>query len=73
MDRARDQLLAGAALAADEHGDVGVGDAADQLAHLAHLVARAEQLAGDAGATRGGDVSSIVCGISRSRASHKRG
>jgi hypothetical protein len=44
---ARDQLLAGAALAADEHRDVGVGDAIDQRAHLAHLIARAEQLTVD--------------------------
>ena len=43
--RARHQLFAGAALAADEHRDVGVGDAIDQLAHLAHLAAGAEQLA----------------------------
>src|SRR5512138_1354226 len=34
-DRARDELLAGPALAAHEHGDVGVGDLLDDLAHLA--------------------------------------
>ena len=45
MDGARHQFLAGAALAADEDRDVGVGDALDQLAHLAHLIAAAEQLA----------------------------
>ena len=50
---ARDELLARAALAAHQHGDVGVGDAIDELAHLAHLVARAEQLADDARRRRG--------------------
>ena len=47
-DRARDQLLTGAALAAHEHGDVGVGDLLDDLADLAHLrvVAAQEQQLG---------------------------
>ena len=43
VERPRDQLLAGAALAANEHGDVGVGDALDQVAHLGHPLAVAEQ------------------------------
>ena len=46
--RARDQLLAGAALAAHQHGDVGVGDLLDDVAHLLHLrvVAAQEQQLG---------------------------
>ena len=52
VDGARDQLLAGAALAADEHRDVGVGDAIDEVVDLAHLVAAAEQLADDTSRTR---------------------
>ena len=43
VERARDQLLAGAALAANQHRDVGVGDALDQLAHLGHPLAVAEE------------------------------
>src|SRR5207247_789372 len=35
-DRARDQFLAGARLAAQEHGDVGAGDAADRLVDVLH-------------------------------------
>ena len=45
-ERPRDQLLAGAALAANQHRDVGVGDALDQVAHLGHPLAVAEQHAG---------------------------
>ena len=48
VDGARDELLAGSALAADEHRHVGVGDASDEVVHFPHLLARAEQLAGDA-------------------------
>src|SRR4029453_10931717 len=36
VQRVRHQLLPGAALAADEHGDVGVGDAVDGLEEPAH-------------------------------------
>src|SRR5438132_435606 len=36
IERPRDKLLADAALAAHEHGDVGVGDAIDQLADFGH-------------------------------------
>ena len=36
VQRARDQFLAGAALAADQHGDVRVGDTLDELLHLGH-------------------------------------
>ncbi len=43
MQRARDELLAGAALAANQHRDVGVGDALDQVAHLGHPLAVAEE------------------------------
>ena len=43
VDRAGDELLAGAALAADQHGDVGVRDALDQLADLGHALAVAEE------------------------------
>ena len=42
-DRARDELLAGAALAAHEHGDVGVRDLLDDVAHLPHLRVVAEE------------------------------
>ena len=38
-----DELLAGPALAADQHGDVGVGDPLDHAQDLAHLLALAEQ------------------------------
>ena len=43
IERPRDKLLADAALAAHEHGDVGVGDAIDQLADFGHLLAVAEE------------------------------
>ena len=39
MDGARDELLADAALAANEHGDVAVGDLLDHLGDAAHLLA----------------------------------
>ena len=42
MDRAGDQVLAGAGLAADEHGDVDPGGLLDDLADLAHLRATPE-------------------------------
>ncbi len=47
VDGARDQLLAGTALAANQHGDVGVGDARDEFVNFAHLLVAAEQDAGD--------------------------
>jgi len=42
VKRASDELLAGAALAGDEDGGVGVGDAADHRRHLANRRARAD-------------------------------
>jgi hypothetical protein len=42
-DGARNQLLAGSALTAHEHGDVRVGDLLDDLAALAHLAAVAAE------------------------------
>ena len=36
MNRARDELLADAALAANQHGHVAVGDLFDDERHLAH-------------------------------------
>src|SRR5215475_5961384 len=42
-DRAGDELLARSALAAHEHGDVGVGDLLDDVAHLTHLRVVAEE------------------------------
>ena len=36
VERARDQLLAGAALAGDQHGRVGLRDLVDRRAHLLH-------------------------------------
>ena len=57
VDRARDQLLARAALTTDQHRDVGIGDTRDQIVHFLHLlagVARPEQLAGDARRTGAG-------------------
>ena len=53
VDGAGDQLLAGAALAGDQHGDVLVGDAADGLVHLAHGGASADDGAGEVGVRRG--------------------
>ena len=47
MNRARHELLAGSALSADEDGHVRVGHAADEVVHLTHVVAHAEQLADD--------------------------
>ena len=45
MDGARDELLADAALAADQHGDVAVGHLLDDVRHLTHgrAVAPAEE------------------------------
>ena len=45
VERLRDQLLAGAALAADEHREVGVGDPVDGLEHPAHRRAGADDAA----------------------------
>ena len=44
VQRARHQLLAGAALAGDEHRGVGVGHPLDQLVHLPHGGALADQV-----------------------------
>ena len=43
--RARDQILAGAGLALDQHGRVGRRDALDQAEDLAHRERAADQLA----------------------------
>ena len=40
VDGARHELLAGSALAADQHGDIGIGHPLDQLVNLPHLFAR---------------------------------
>ncbi len=45
MDRAGDELLAGAGLAVDEHGDVGARDLLHAVVDLDHLRARADDLA----------------------------
>ena len=42
---ARDQLLAGAALAGDQHGRTGIGDALDNPKHLLHRRADADDVA----------------------------
>src|ERR1700704_2837530 len=42
MDRPCDQLLAGAGLACDEHGDVDTGGLSEDLARLHHLGAAAQ-------------------------------
>jgi hypothetical protein len=47
MNAARHEFLARAALATNEHRDVGVGDPRDELAHFVHLIARAEELTVD--------------------------
>ena len=47
MNRARDQLLAGAALAAEQNGGVVGDDAADQLVNFLHRSAAADYLAAD--------------------------
>ena len=47
MDRARDQLLAGAALAAEQNGGVVGDDASDQLVNFLHRGAAADNLAAD--------------------------
>ena len=39
MNRARDELLADSALAAEEHGDIAVGHLLDDRCDAAHLVA----------------------------------
>ena len=44
MQRLRDQLLARAALAAHEHGEVRLGDLADRLEDALHRRARADQV-----------------------------
>ena len=43
VNLARDQLLADAALAFDQHGEVGVRDALDPLAQQPHRLARSDQ------------------------------
>ena len=43
VDGARDQLLAGAGLAGDQHRRVAVGEQADRLLHLAHGAADADR------------------------------
>ena len=43
VQRTRDQLLAGAALTPNQHRDIRVGDTLDQVAHLGHGRAVAEQ------------------------------
>src|SRR6185436_18986181 len=49
VQRARDELLPGAALAADEHGRVRDRDAREEVVHLAHRRARADEVAEAAG------------------------
>ena len=44
MDRARDQLLAGARFPRDEHGRRGVGDLTDDIVHAPHRRGSAHQL-----------------------------
>ena len=44
VDRVRDQLLAGARLAADQHGGVGARDLRDLIEHAAHRAAGADQV-----------------------------
>ena len=44
VDRARDQLLAGARFPRDEHGRRGVGDLTDDLVHAPHRRGSADQL-----------------------------
>ena len=46
MDRASDDFFSGAALPADEHGGVALGDAGDELLYLADLLAFAYEVAG---------------------------
>ena len=45
VDLARDELLARAGLAGDQHGDVGAGDLIDLLEHLDHGRARTDDRA----------------------------
>ncbi len=52
IDGPRDQLLAGAALAADQHGDVLRGDAADCFVDLLHRFAAADHHVGVAAGPR---------------------
>ena len=52
VDGARDDLLAGAGLAGDQHGGVAVGEHADGLLHLAHRRRAADQLVLAASASR---------------------
>src|SRR5713101_6174355 len=46
MDGARNDLFTGAGFAGDQHRGVAVRDQADGLLHLAHAVARADQVVG---------------------------
>jgi hypothetical protein len=52
MDRPGDELLARSALATDEDGDVGVGDALDELVHLAHFLVAPQEDARDTRSAR---------------------
>jgi hypothetical protein len=47
VDRARDELLAGARLASDQHARVARGDPVDELAHCLHLRTVADHVAGE--------------------------
>jgi hypothetical protein len=72
VQRLRDQLLARAALAAHEHGEVGLGDLLDRREHALHRGARADQvleavLALDALEQAGGSRARAAC--ARARAS----
>ena len=51
VQRLRDELLAGAALAAHQHGEIGLGDLADRLEDLRHR--RGPSRSGSRSATRG--------------------
>ncbi len=61
VDRPRDELLAGAALAADQHGRVGPRHRGDQLEHLAHRCAVADDL------RRPGELCHVLAQLRRSR------
>jgi hypothetical protein len=48
MHGARDEFLARSTFSANQDGDVGVGDALDELTYFAHGHARAQQFTGHA-------------------------
>ena len=52
VDRARDQLLAGARLAGDQHGGVALGGALDHAEHALHRLGAPDQLAQAIGLAR---------------------